>query len=224
MQLSYMSHGGPEVCAKVRTRMGQRVKFTLLFLSASICSMYAHELGHAAAGWVQGIPVFPSPAKEYVLLTTIEWRKQIWIAFGGPAVTVIVLSLAILWASRNRGQASCAALAGVLVEPAFYVIRTLLVGRGHDGLEWQEAQSAIGLDPNGHALDLLFVFLFFAGGAVLAFRGELQLRWRSFAKWFSLGLVGLTALILVQAGNNAVFDRHFPRTQTLNIPPGVKAE
>jgi hypothetical protein len=143
--------------------MGQRVRFVLLFLSASICSMYAHELGHAASGWVQEIPVFPSPAKEYVLLTTIEWHEQIWIAFGGPAVTAIVVSVAILWASRHRGQASCAILAGVLVEPAFYVIRTLLVGRGHDGLEWQEAQSAIGLDPNGHALDVLFVFLFFAG-------------------------------------------------------------
>jgi hypothetical protein len=219
-----MSQCRPETCARLRSCMGQRVRFVLLFLSASICSMYAHELGHAAAGWVQEIPVFPSPAKEYVLLTTIEWHERIWIAFGGPAVTAIVVSVAILWASRHRGQASCAILAGVLVEPAFYVIRTLLVGRGHDGLEWQGAQSAIGLDPNGHALDVLFVFLFFAGCAVLAVRDELQMRWRSFAKWFSLGLVGITALILIQAGNNAVFDRHFPKTQTLNIPPGLKAE
>lgn len=203
--------------------MGQRVKFLLLFLSASIGSMYLHELGHAAAGWVQGIPVFPTPAKEYVWLSTIEWHEQIWIAFGGPAITVLVVSVATLWASWDRGQVSCAILAGVLVEPAFYVIRTLLVGRGHDGLEWQEAQSAIGMDPNGHALDVLFVFLFFAGCAVLAVRDELQMRWRSFAKWGSLGLVGLAVLILIQAANNAVFDRHFPKTQTLNIPPGVKA-
>jgi hypothetical protein len=115
-------------------------------------------------------------------------------------------------------------LAGVLVEPAFYVIRMVLVSRSHDGLEWQEAQGAIGLSPNGHALDLLFVFLFFAGCAVLALRDELQMRWRSFAKWFSLGLVGFTTLILIQAGNNAVFDRHIPKAQTLNIPPVVKAE
>jgi hypothetical protein len=182
-----MSQCEPEICARLRTRMGQRVRFVLLFLSASICSMYAHELGHAAAGWVQGIPVFPSPAKEYVLLTTNEWREQIWIAFGGPAATAIVVSIAILWASRNRGHALCAILAGVLVEPAFYVIRSLLIGRSHDGSEWQEAQSAISLNPNGQALDLLFVFLFFAGCAVLAVRDELQLQWRSFAKWLSLG-------------------------------------
>ena len=98
--------------------------------------------------------VFPSLAKEYVLRTTIEWREQIWIALGGPAATAIVVFLAILWASRNRKQASCAA--GVLVVPAVYVIRTLFVGRSHDGLECQEAQSAIGLNPNGHALDVLF--------------------------------------------------------------------
>lgn len=217
-----MSQCERAICARLRTRMGQRVKFVLLFQSASICSIYVHELGHATAGWAQGIPVFPSLAKEYVLRTTIEWREQIWIALGGPAATAIVVFLAILWASRNRKQASCAA--GVLVVPAVYVIRTLFVGRSHDGLECQEAQSAIGLNPNGHALDVLFVFLFFAGCAVLAMRDELQLRWRSLAKWFLLGLVGVATLILIQVGNNAVFDRHFPKTQTLNIPPVVKAE
>ncbi len=59
---------------------------------------------------------------------------------------------------------------------------------------------------------------------MLAMRDELQLRWRSLAKWFLLCLVGVATLILIQVGNNAVFDRHFPKTQTLNIPPVVKAE
>ena len=204
--------------------MDHRVRFVLLFLSASVLSMYVHELGHAVAGWFQSIPVFPSLAKEYVLRANIEWREQIWIAFGGPAATAIVASLAILWASRNQGRASSAVLGGVLVVPALYVIRTLLAGRGHDGLEWQEAQSAIGLNPNGHVLDLFFILLFFAGCAVLAARDELQIEWRSMARWLSLGLVGVMTMIAIQVANNAVFDPHFPKTQTLNIPALVKGE
>ena len=44
----------------------------------------------------------------------------------------------------------------------------LKLARGENGLEWQEAQSALGLTPSGHAIDVLFLCLLLAGIAALA--------------------------------------------------------
>ena len=202
--------------------MKQQLRFALVFLVACIGSMYLHELGHAVFGWIQGIPVFPSPAKEYVLWPSVTWRQEALIAVGGAGATAVIVLASILWGAMSRGWTSCAVLAGVLVEPAFYTLRAVLTGRGHDGTEWQEAQYAIGLNPTGHAFDLLFAVLFFSGCAALAFRDALSLRWRSLSKACALGFLGLMALIAVQIGNNAIFDRHFPKAHTTGIPMEVK--
>jgi hypothetical protein len=32
---------------------------------------------------VNGVAVFPTPAKEYVLQAQLDWSKEIWVALGG---------------------------------------------------------------------------------------------------------------------------------------------
>ena len=47
--------------------MKDDLRFALIFAGVCIAGVYVHEIGPAVAGWVQGIPVVPTPAKEYVL-------------------------------------------------------------------------------------------------------------------------------------------------------------
>lgn len=76
----------------------------------------------------------------------------------------------MLWYRRHLQPEADAVLAGVLLIPGFYTVRFLLVGRGHDGLEWQEAQSALGINPSGHAIDIMFLVLSVAGCVAFAVR------------------------------------------------------
>jgi hypothetical protein len=201
--------------------MKQSIRFVLIFLIACVGSLYLHELGHAVFGWIQGIPIFPSPAKEYVLVPSVTWRQEALIAVGGVGTTVAIVLVAIVWTLLSRARTSSAVLAGVLVEPGFYTLRAALAGRGHDGTEWQEAQYALGLNPTGHAIDLLLAVLFFLGCAVLAYRDEISLRWRAMGRTCALALLGLVTLIAIQIGDNAIFDRHFPKTRIADVPAEV---
>jgi hypothetical protein len=44
--------------------MRPRLRFFLIFAGVAIGGAFVHELGHAVGGWVQGIPVVLTPAKE----------------------------------------------------------------------------------------------------------------------------------------------------------------
>lgn len=184
--------------------------------------MFLHEVGHAIFGFAQGIPVVPTPAKEYVLRSEVEWRQEIWIALGGVLATAIVTAGTMLWYRRQLQPEADAVLAGVLLIPGFYTVRFLLVGRGHDRLEWQEAQSALGINPSGHAIDIMFLVLFVAGCVAFAVRRWNSLRWRSPFGALGIALGGLVLMIVVQVGNNAIFDRRFPKTRTLHVPAGIE--
>jgi hypothetical protein len=204
--------------------MKKQLRFTLVFLAACICSMYFHEIGHAIFGWFQGVPVMPTPAKEYIVQSQVEWHQRTWISLGGVLASVLVVSGSLLWYVLKRSQTGVAILAGCLVIPGIYTLRFLLEGRGHDATEWQEAQTALGANPSGHSIDLVFLVLFFAGcGSIVWFKG-ISLRWRSLLKIVSLALLGLAIMIIVQVGNNAVFDKHFPKTRTLNVPAEIKGD
>src|ERR1700739_1066885 len=145
-----------------------KFRFSLLFIAAGIAGMYVHEIGHALFGWMQGIAVVPTPAKEYVLRTQVEWHQMALIALGGPLASAAVISGTLLWYLRHRHATADAILSGILVIPGIYTLRFLIVGRGHDGLEWQEAKKPLGLNPPGHPLDLAFFVLFACGCAALA--------------------------------------------------------
>jgi hypothetical protein len=189
--------------------MKDDLRFALILAGVCVAGVYFHELGHAVAGWVQGIPVVPTPAKEYVLRDGIEWRQQAWISLGGVLGTALLVLGSLAWYARERRAAADAVLAGVLLPPCLYTIRFLIAGRGHDGQEWQEAQSAVGLAPDGHAVDILFLCLFLVGTAAWVVRRRSSLQWASFLRAAGLAVGGMVLLIVLQVANNAVFDRFF---------------
>ena len=202
--------------------MKSNARFTLVFVSVCIGGVYVHEIGHAILGWVQGVPILPTPAKEYVLQTQVDWHQRIWISLGGVAATALLVVGALVWYAREQQPAADAVLAGILMPPCLYTLRFLVAGRGHDGLEWQEAQSALGANPAGHVVDVLFLCLFLAGIAAWVVRRRTSLRLASIVRVAGLALGGVALLIVLQVANNALFDRFFPDATTVNVPAGIK--
>lgn len=195
------------------------IRYVSLFVGALIAGVYLHEIGHAIAGWALGVAVVPTPAKEYVLQSQLAWNKEIWISLGGPVGTAAAASAAILYLWRKPGSDSEAVWAGAFLPLLVYSVRFLLAGRGHDSTEWQGAQTALGLRPAGHAIDIFFLCLLIGGCTVWFFRLHPPLR--SLLRLTALGIVGIAFLIALQAGNNAVFDRAFPDVKIVNVPAGL---
>lgn len=201
--------------------MKDYLRFVVVFSAASIAGIYVHEIGHALAGWVQGIPVVPMPAKEYILRTEVPWRQDCWIALGGVAATTLLVLATLLWYARSRRPWADGVLAAVFLAPWAYTVRFLVVGRGHDAVEWQGAQAALGAAPTGHAVDMLFLGLAFAGVAAWLLRRRASLRPASLVRALGVFVAGILFLMLVQVTNNALFDRFFPRTTTVDTPTGL---
>lgn len=195
------------------------VRYILLFVAATVAGVFLHEVGHAIAGLSNGVIVVPTPAKEYVLGGQLLWTTSIWISLGGVLATTIVAMAGVLYFSIRPCSRSEAIMAGVLLPLGLYSARFLFVGRGHDEIEWQGAQAALGLSPSGHAIDIHFLSLLVIGLAAWVWRRHPapSSLWRVVA----LSAVGVTVLVLLQVGNNAVFDPLFPRTETANVPPGL---
>ncbi|MCE5269904.1 hypothetical protein LLH00_01310 [bacterium] len=163
--------------------------------------------------------------KEYILQGQVEWEQMIWIALGGPACTVLATVGTLLWYARAHRSvvAADAVLAGVAAAPFFYTVRFFLAGRGHDGLEWQQAQSALGLAPNGHAMDWFMLGLTLAVIVTWLYARCSTLRLTSVIKAAGLMLAGLALAAVMQSLNNALFDRFFPAPPvTVNAPAGFE--
>ncbi|WP_303925807.1 hypothetical protein [Draconibacterium sediminis] len=177
------------------------VYFLTIFLS-----IYVHELGHCIPVWVKGIGAIPTPAKEYILQTIPEALQQ-QVSLGGILGTVLVtLGIMVLYGLK-KFRYDAAVLAGVLAMPGMYTLRFMVVGRGHDATEFQEAQAALGAAYSGHFIDWLFLALFVAGTALWVLKAQPQLR---IAGRLLIGFV-LTVLFVIahQVVNNAVFDPMF---------------
>jgi hypothetical protein len=200
------------------------LRFFVIFVVALIASAYVHELGHSIAGWAQGVAVVPTPFKDYVLRDQIQWRQRIWISLGGVAGTMLLATGTLMWQTLKDRAHGDAILAGVFLLPFAYTLRFILIGRGHDGLEFQAAQSAIGANPSGHIVDISFLVLLIVGSAVWAVRKRATLKASSLVKIIALIVVGITLLVALQVVNNMLFDRFFPKTQTVGFPPGLQSK
>lgn len=198
-------------------------RFVLTFCAAICASALAHELGHAIVGLTQGLRVVPTPFKEYVLAPTVDWQQYRVLALGGPIGTLIAVVASGAWFLRRRSADSEAAFIGALLTPAAYSLRYLLVGRGHDGVEWMAAQAALGLRATGHALDgLLFGVVVVGAGAWLSVRRK-HVGLRTLGRASGLFAIGLVVLIAGQVGNNALFDPLFPDHRVDHVPADVRA-
>jgi len=184
---------------------------------------WVHEFGHALAAWVQGIASIPTPLKTYTLARGVRWEQEIWVLSGGVSGTFIISACALVWyALKGHGRGD-AILAGVLAGPVAYSIRFLLVGRGHDGVEWQAAQTALGVSPTGHLLDYAFLLMVTAGLVSWVVRRRATLRFRSFLNLAALMLFGFVALATLQNINNRLFDNHFrnPDSEVVGQPTNL---
>jgi hypothetical protein len=199
--------------------MKRVVSYILIFCGALIAGIYLHELGHAVAGWVQGIVVVPTPAKEYVLGSQVDWSKETWINLGGVTGTTAAVFLAGLYFWRKPCLNREAVLAGAVLVPGVYTLRFLLMGRGHDGTEWQGAQTALGLSPAGHAIDVFFLCLLIA--ALIVWGIRLRPRLWSLGRLFAVAIAGTILLVELQFANNAVFDRVLHEATVVNVPAGL---
>jgi hypothetical protein len=123
------------------------IRYMLLFSATVIAGVYLHEIGHAVAGWLNGVAIVPTPAKEYILQSELGWSKEIWIALGGVVGTTVAALAAALYFWRQPCSDREAVVAGAFLPLGLYTLRFLLVGRGHDATEWQAAQAALGLPP-----------------------------------------------------------------------------
>jgi hypothetical protein len=195
------------------------IRFVLLFFAALFAGVYVHELGHAIAGWMNGVAVVPTPAKEYVLQPLLDWNTETWIALGGVIGTTVAVLAATLCFWRKPSSHSEAILAGAFLPLGLYTVRFLLVGRGHDGTEWQAAQAAIGVAPAGHTIDVFFLCLLIAGFAIWGIRRHPPPP--SLLRLVALAIAGIILLVALQLGNNAVFDHMFPAVKIVNAPPGL---
>jgi len=195
------------------------IRYTFIFLGALVAGVYLHEIGHAVAGCLKGVAVIPTPAKEYILQSRLDWSKEIWVALGGVIGTTVAVLAAGVYFWRKPCFDREAILTGALLPLAFYTIRFLLVGRGHDETEWQAAQTALGLRPAGHAIDVCFLCLLIAGLIVWGIRLHPPLS--SLLRLATLAIAGTMLLVALQLGNNAVFDRVFPVVKVVNVPAGL---
>jgi hypothetical protein len=193
--------------------------YALLFSGATIAAGYVHEIGHAAAGLLVAVITVPTPAKEYVLQSQLEWSKEIWIALGGPIGTLAATISALFYFWHKPCREREAVLFGAIVPLFVYSVRFLSLGRGHDGTEWQAAQTALCLPPASHTIDIVFFFLLIAASVVWLV--GLHPSFWSFLRFPALAVAGVVLLIGLQEGNNAVFDRVFPEVKVVNVPSGL---
>lgn len=132
-----------------------------IYFGTIIISCFAHELGHCIVAWSNGVHAVPTIAKAYY--QTAQLLPINVISLGGPAGTIVfTLAIFTIFIIR-KDRSNSAAFAGALAMPAMYSFLFWLKGRGHDGTEFQEAQTAFGLSYSGHFLDWIFVTLFITG-------------------------------------------------------------
>jgi hypothetical protein len=82
-------------------------------------------------------------------------------------------------------------------------------------VEWQAAQTALGLAPAGHAIDVFFLCLWLAGIILWGSRWRFPLRY-SLPRFAGLAIAGFILLVALQVGNNRLFDRHITDAKVVN--------
>lgn len=185
---------------------GIKTKPWTVYFVTILFSSFFHELGHCIVAWVHGCSAIPTLAKEYLLHPAPAEVNEA-ISAGGIVFSALfaVTGIVVYWKSDWSYRA--AMLAGALAMPAIYTLRFILMGRGHDGSEFQEAQAALGWSYSGHAADWLFTFLGVAGA--IAWMIASRPGWRT---WINL-LIGAIAtvvfIVLLQTLNNRIFDPIF---------------
>ncbi len=173
---------------------------TLLFAN------FFHELGHCIPAWIHGYSAIPTPAKEYTL-SSIPPDFIKYVSLGGIINSVIFSVLLILYFLKNSFKFNAALLAGAIAMPSIYTLRFIFSGRGHDGTEFQEAQSALGISYSGHFVDWLFLSLSILGIATWIIKSKPRIKIPG--RLLIGAILSIGFIVLLQKLNNSLFDPLF---------------
>jgi len=182
------------------------LKIWSIYFLTIFFAVYVHELGHCIPAWIKGFTAIPTPAKEY-LLDDIPLNLKQYVALGGIIGTVLFTVLIMVLYLVKAFTYSSTLLAGSIVVPGIYTLRFLLVGRGHDATEFQEAQSALGLSYSGHSLDWFLFALFVFGIAIWIIKSNPSIK--IIGRILFGSVLTVIFIIGLQVINNAIFDSIF---------------
>lgn len=182
------------------------LKSWVIYFVTIILSVYAHELGHCGYAWLHGYKAIPTPAKSYIIDDIPQNLLQYFSLAGIIGSLFFVFAVFLFYNIKNHTFNS-AILAAAIVAPGMYTIRFILKGRGHDATEFQDAQSALGLNYGGHSLDWFFLLLFLTG--VIMWITKSKPTFKILGKLFIGAILTFIFFILLQDVNNIVFDPLF---------------
>lgn len=190
----------------MKLNMKKEIRAWGVYFSTLFLAIYIHELGHCFPAWAEGIRAVPTPAKEYIMeIISADLQQQ--ISLGGIIASMLFTVLVVVFYSIKKLRVNSAILAGALAMPGIYTLRFILVGRGHDASEFQEAQAVLGLNYSGHFIDWLFIALFFAGGLIWMIKSKPD--FKIIGRLFAGTVISAIFIVVLQVVNNAIFDPIF---------------
>ena len=190
----------------MRYELKKEFKIWGLYFLVVFCSACLHEIGHCMPAWFNGYKAIPTPAMEYISNEIPQDLKQ-YVALGGVFVTIFLAIIAMLLYIFNNRKTSASILAGMLAIPGIYSLRFLIIGRGHDATEFQEAQSALGFVYSGHSMDWIFLSVFIIGTLVWIIKSKPG--YKIAGRLFLGAILTIIFIVGLQEINNAVFDPLF---------------
>jgi hypothetical protein len=190
----------------MRLEFRKEFKIWMLYFLFIICSAFLHEIGHCIPAWLTGYSAIPTLAMEYIS-DDIPMNLKQYVSLGGVLATLIlVLSILVLYSFSTKMIGS-ALLAAVLALPGIYTLRFIILGRGHDATEFQEAQAALGFSYSGHSLDWIFMFVFIAGTLIWILKTRPG--YKIIGRLIPGAILTIAFIVVLQEINNAVFDPLF---------------
>ena len=184
----------------------QESKLWATYFATILIAMFVHEVGHCIPEWVHGYFAVPTLAKEYSSDFTPKDLNQP-IALGGILGSVFFTLTILLLYIIKKNRISSSVLAGAIAMPGLYSFMFFIKGRGHDGTEFQDAQSVLGFSYSGHSIEWIFFTLFLVGSIAWYLKTKPGIR---IIKRLLIGFV-VTVIItsVLQDTNNAIFDPIF---------------
>ena len=176
------------------------------YLITLLLANFFHEVGHCIPAWTQGYSAIPTPAKEYTL-SSIPPGLANYVSLGGIISSIVFSVLIIMYFLKGSFRYNGALLAGGLAMPAIYTLRFIVSGRGHDGNEFQEAQSALGFSYSGHFVDWVFLALLVPGIVIWIKKSKPHIK--ILGRLLIGAILSIIFILLLQKLNNSIFDSIF---------------
>jgi hypothetical protein len=185
------------------------LRFVGVFLVMSLAAVLVHEFGHCLFYWIQGIPAGMSLVKEYPLRNITDLEYAIGSA-GGPLMNVLLLVAALLWLRRTRPDTGSRrwAMALIIANLSYFIIRSVLALLKNDGGELTDAASLVGLSFHAALVFFLAVTVFALVWMVKV--ASIPVRVGSAFRLLGLVFLNLFFLVALEAFDQAFFWEKFP--------------